>query len=97
MVQLGVVTIDTGRRFWPVTLVYATLDAMASAKMNVLRLHAGDYCRWAVESKAFPALTARLTGLQAGHYSQADVGDMVEYARLRGIRVPPASVELATS
>jgi hexosaminidase len=81
--------IDTGRRFWPVPLVKSVLDAMAYSKMSVLRFHASDYCRWAVESKEFPALTRRLTGEQAGHYSQDDVRELIEYARLRGIRVVP--------
>ena len=35
---------------------------MAANKMNVLHLHASDMCRFGVESKKFPQLTAGLTG-----------------------------------
>ncbi len=49
------------------------LDTMAAAKMNVLHLHASDMCRFGVESKVHPELTAALTGIHAGFYTQADV------------------------
>eukprot|EP00039_Didymoeca_costata_P022908 m.347559 g.347559 ORF g.347559 m.347559 type:complete len:345 (+) comp33282_c0_seq1:2-1036(+) len=57
--------------------------------MNVLHLHFSDFCRFAIESKVFPQLTANLTGLQAGHYTQDDIADMIAYAKARGIRVVP--------
>ena len=37
--------IDSGRRFFPMPLVKNLLDTMASAKLNVLHLHASDMCR----------------------------------------------------
>ena len=58
--------IDSGRRFWPVSVVKNTLDTMSAVKLNVLHLHASDHCRWAVESKLFPQLTSNLTGSFAG-------------------------------
>ena len=81
--------IDCGRRFWPVSVVKNTLDTMAAVKLNVLHMHASDHCRWAVESKLFPQLTNNLTGSYAGHYTQADIKELVAYARARGIRVVP--------
>ena len=66
--------IDTGRRFFPMPLVKNLLDTMAAVKLNVLHLHASDFCRFAVESKVFPNLTASLTGIHAGHYTQVRVG-----------------------
>jgi hexosaminidase len=65
------------------------LDAMSYVKLNVLRLHAADYCRWSVESKLYPNLTASLTGDKAGHYTQDDIKELVSYARHRGIRIVP--------
>ena len=38
------------------------LDGMTFSKMNVLHLHASDYCRWSVESKLYPQLTNGLVG-----------------------------------
>ena len=81
--------LDTGRRFHPVDLVKSMLDAMAMVKLNVLHFHLSDQCRFAVESTRFPALTANLTGLQSGHYTQDDVRQIVAYAADRGIRVIP--------
>ena len=62
---------------------------MVEPQLNVLHLHASDMCRWAVESKLYPNLTASLTGTRAGHYSQADIASLIEYAAERGIRVVP--------
>lgn len=78
---------DTGRRFWPVVTVKALIDAMGYNKMNVLHMHLSDNCRYAAPSKAFPQLTARLTGFMGGHYTAEDVGELVQYAGDRGIRV----------
>jgi hexosaminidase len=81
--------LDTGRRFHPVALVKSMLDGMALVKLNILHFHLSDQCRFSIESKRYPALTANLTGLQAGHYSQDDIRDLVTYAGDRGIRVIP--------
>ena len=81
--------IDSGRRFFPVPLVKNLLDTMAAVKLNVLHLHASDMCRWSVESKLFPNLTDSLTGIHGGHYTQADIRTIVDYAHDRGIRVIP--------
>ncbi len=50
------------------------LDTMSYNKMNVLHLHASDLCRFSVESNTYPELTANLTGLQAGYYTQVCFG-----------------------
>lgn len=81
--------IDTGRRFFPMPTVKNLLDTMAANKMNVLHLHASDLCRFGVESKIYPNLTASLTGIHAGFYTQNDIADMIKYAGDRGIRVVP--------
>ena len=80
---------DTGRRFWPVSTVKAVLDAMAWSKLNVLHLHLSDNCRFALQSTQFPDLTARLTGMLGGFYTHADVAELVQYAKDRGIRIIP--------
>ena len=62
---------------------------MAAVKLNVLHFHLSDQCRFAVQSRLFPQLTAKLTGIQAGHYTQDEVKELVQYAKDRGIRVIP--------
>lgn len=54
--------LDAGRRFHPVPLVKSMLEAMATVKLSVLHFHLSDQCRFAVESKRFPELTARCVG-----------------------------------
>lgn len=81
--------LPSGRRFVPLSTVKNLMDTMAANKLNVLHLHASDHCRFGVESKKFPALTANLTGIRAGFYTQADIKDMIAYAASRGIRVVP--------
>ena len=73
--------IDAGRRFFPVPVVENLLDTMQANKLNVLHLHASDFCRFGVESKTYPNLTAALTGIHGGFYSQADVAALVAYAQ----------------
>ena len=81
--------LDSGRRFIPVAVTENIMDTMAATKMNVLHLHASDMCRFGVESKKYPNLTASLSGDYAGFYTQDDVKKLVEYAADRGIRVIP--------
>ncbi|GMI46994.1 hypothetical protein TrCOL_g11123 [Triparma columacea] len=81
--------IDTGRRFVPLDVIKSNIDAMFMSRLNVLHLHFADWCRYAIESKAFPALTADLVDDQAGHYTLDDIAEMISYANDRGIRVVP--------
>jgi len=81
--------IDSGRRFVPMTTLKNLMDTMSAVKMNVLHLHASDMCRFGVESKLYPNLTASLTGLHAGFYTQDDIHELIEYAANQGIRLVP--------
>jgi len=58
--------IDSGRRFWPMDLVKDVMDSMSFVKMNVLLLHAVDFCRFGIESKLYPALQVRYFVAEAG-------------------------------
>eukprot|EP00040_Diaphanoeca_grandis_P022439 m.120539 g.120539 ORF g.120539 m.120539 type:complete len:571 (-) comp28809_c0_seq2:2399-4111(-) len=81
--------VDTGRRFAPLKLLFNIIDTMAAVKLNVLHLHASDFCRFSVESKLYPNLTASLTGINEGFYTQEDVKTLIAYAGDRGVRVVP--------
>lgn len=81
--------IDSGRRFFPVDTVENILEIMSIVKLNVLHLHASDYCRFGVESKLYPDLTSTLSGNFSGFYAQEDIKHLIEYAADRGIRVMP--------
>ena len=81
------IMIDSGRRFFPVPLVQNLIDTMQLIKMSLLHLHVSDECRFGIESKLFPNLTARLTGDYGGFYTQDDIRALVAYGLARGVRI----------
>ena len=79
--------IDVARHFIPVDVLKRNIDAMEAVKLNVLHWHLSDDQGFRVESKKFP----RFQQLSADgkFYTQAEVRDLIEYARMRGIRIVP--------
>ena len=63
--------ISPGQRFMTPALLKTHLDGMEIARMNVLHFHLSEFCRFAIESQAFPELSANLSsGLNRGFYSR---------------------------
>jgi hexosaminidase len=79
--------IDPVRHFLPVPVVKRQLDAMAAVKLNVLHILFSNAQGFRMESKRYPKLHE--LGGEGVFYSQDEMRDLVEYARLRGIRVVP--------
>ncbi len=79
--------IDAGRHFEPVEVIKRQLDGMAAVKMNVLHFHLSEDQGFRVESFKYPKLQE--LGSDGDYYTQAQLRDIVEYARQRGIRVVP--------
>ena len=79
--------LDVSRHFIPVEAVKRALDGTAAVKMNVFHWHLSDDQGFRIESKKYP----RLHQLGSGglYYTQAEVRDVVAYARARGVRVVP--------
>jgi len=77
-------TMDVSRHFMPVDVVERNLDAMAAVKLNVFHWHLSDNQGFRVESKRFPKLQE--LGSDGLYYTQAQVKEVVEYGRDRGIR-----------
>jgi hexosaminidase len=78
---------DSARHFMPLEVVKRNLDAMAAVKLNVFHWHLSEDQGFRVESKRFPKLHQE--GSDGLYYTQAEIRDVVEYARNRGIRVVP--------
>ncbi|XP_077507693.1 beta-hexosaminidase subunit beta-like [Amblyomma americanum] len=82
------VLLDTARHFLPVSVIKQNLDAMAYNKMNVFHWHIVDYQSWPLDVVSVPNMT--MAAYSPRHvYHPEDVEDVIEYARLRGVRVVP--------
>jgi len=79
--------IDVSRHFMPVDSLMRNLDGMEAAKLNVLHLHLSDDQGFRVQSLRYPKLQE--LGSDGFFFTQAQIRDLVAYARDRGIRVVP--------
>lgn len=62
-------------------------EAMAQSKMNVFHFHIVDDQSFPYESRTFPELSDQGSYTKQDTYSQADIAEILEFARQRGIRV----------
>ena len=77
------VMIDTVRHFISLDTLRRTLDVMAFCKLNVLHLHLTDDQGFRFRSSSYPELAS------VDAYSAAELGDLVDYAADRAIRIVP--------
>jgi hexosaminidase len=79
--------LDVSRHFMPLEQVKRQIDGMAAVKLNVLHMHLSEDEGWRVESKKAPRLSQ--VSSEGMFYTQAEIRELVTYARERGIRVVP--------
>ena len=79
--------IDVVRHWQPMNVLKRNIDALASAKMNVLHIHFSDDQAFRVESKKYPLLQKRAS--RGNYFTQDELRELVEYAADRGIRIVP--------
>ena len=87
--------LDVARYFYDKEFVKKFIDMMAMYKLNKLQFHLIDDSGWRLEIKKYPRLTevgawagpdSRRLG---GYYTQDDIREILEYARLRQVEVVP--------
>lgn len=81
--------LDTSRHYLPLSDILLTLDAMSYNKMNVLHWHIVDDNSFPYQSSRYPELSAKGAYHPSMVYTPNDIQRVVDYARLRGIRVMP--------
>ncbi len=87
--------LDVARYFYDKEFVKKFIDMMTMYKLNKLQFHLIDDSGWRLEIKKYPRLTevgawagpdSRRLG---GYYTQDDIREILEYARLRQVEVIP--------
>lgn len=78
---------DTSRHFLNLDTLKTILDGMAYNKLNVFHWHIVDDHSFPYQSIKYPELSDKGAYNQRFVYSQKDVIEIIEYARVRGIRV----------
>ncbi|XP_005185491.1 chitooligosaccharidolytic beta-N-acetylglucosaminidase [Musca domestica] len=81
--------LDTSRNFYSTKAIKRTLDAMAMVKLNTFHWHITDSHSFPLEVKARPELYKLGAYSPRKVYTHQDIEDIVEYGRVRGIRVMP--------
>ncbi|XP_063711184.1 beta-hexosaminidase subunit beta-like [Symsagittifera roscoffensis] len=82
--------IDTSRHYIPMQIIMKQLDAMEAVKLNVLHWHLTDDHSFPYVSEVYPELSRKGAYNQHTHvYTAKDINEVIQEARLRGIRVIP--------
>ncbi len=80
-------SLDVSRHFIPTDEIERTIDGISAVKLNVLHWHLSDDQGFRIESRKYPRL--QKYGSDGLYYTQAEVRDVIAYARERGVRIVP--------
>ncbi|KAK7084872.1 hypothetical protein SK128_002486 [Halocaridina rubra] len=81
--------LDTSRHYLPIKKIKDHLELMAMNKFNIFHWHVVDDQSFPYVSERFPQLSELGSFTPIHQYSAQNISDIVEFARLRGIRVLP--------
>ena len=82
--------LDSGRQYQKIETIKKYIDLMSLLKMNYFHWHLTEGLGWRIEIKRYPKLTSIGSNVargkeQQGYYSQAEVKELIIYAKERGI------------
>lgn len=81
------IMMDVARHHISLETLRENIDAMETAKMNVLHLHLSDNQAFRLETTSLPKL--HTNNPDGKYYSKDDMKELIEYAALRGVRIVP--------
>ncbi|CAH8853411.1 unnamed protein product [Trichobilharzia szidati] len=82
--------LDTSKHFLTIGEIHKFIDAMAMVKMNVLHWHITDTESFPYVSSTYPDLSNKgAYHPEAYVYERNEIVDLLEYGRVRGIRIIP--------
>lgn len=81
------ILLDCARHFITKPIIFQVLDSMQWNKFNVLHWHLSDDQSFPYETLVYPNLTQYGAYSSYHVYHRQDVRDVIDYARVRGIRV----------
>lgn len=81
--------IDTSRNYFSLDILKEIVDAMSYNKMNVFHWHITDTHSFPLQLKSVPELAQYGAYSTEKTYSPEDVRHLVDYARVRGVKVLP--------
>ncbi|WP_233842690.1 family 20 glycosylhydrolase [Dyella sp. 2HG41-7] len=88
--------LDVGRHFYPISFIKKQLDLLSYYKINTFHWHLTEDQGWRVQIHRYPKLTSvgawrteEDGSRYGGFYTQNEIREIVEYARLRNILVIP--------
>lgn len=82
---------DVGRSFLSVEELKRQIDLFSRFKVNTFHWHLTENQAWRLEIKSFPQLTQakNMTRFAGKFYTQSQVREVIDYARIRGVYVIP--------
>jgi hexosaminidase len=90
------VMLDVSRHFYPMSFIEKQLDLLSYYKINTFHWHLTDDQGWRIQIRRYPKLTSvgawrtEADGTRyGGFYTQAQIREVVDYARRRNITVVP--------
>lgn len=83
------ILLDTSREYYSVDAIKRTLDVMAMTKLNVFHWHIVNSQSFPMVLKSHPEIAQKGAYSPLQVYYPSDIKDVVEYGRVRGVRILP--------